>query len=90
MIVCRDSYDGHIDYDKVIVKFEESDLTNTMFGIGFTFEHLIVPLHIKDEFLKSDRYKFIQPVIDCLKYGKIEYIDFKGEYREKQLGTLLD
>lgn len=90
MIICRDSYAGHIYYDKVTVKFEESDLNNTAFGIGFTFEYLIVPKHLKDEFERSDTYRMIKPVMDCYRYGKIEYIDLKGKYREKQLVTLLD
>jgi hypothetical protein len=90
MKVCRDSYGSEIKYDWITVKFEESDLNDPLFGIGFTFHHLIVPLHLKSEFERSKRYYMIKPVLEAIKGGKIEYIDFKGKYREKQLRTLFD
>lgn len=90
MIICHNSYKGEVNYDRTTVKFEESDFNNPNFGIGFTFEYLIVPLHLKERFLNSDKYKFIMPILASYKYGKIEYKCFKRKYREKQLRTLLN
>lgn len=90
MKVCCDSYESEVRYDWITVMFEESDLNNPLFGIGFTFHHLIVPLHLKSEFECSHVYKSVKPCLEAIKGGKIEYIDFKGKYREKQLRTLLD